>query len=69
MTSTEELNKNLVLWDETIELWNSIPRIPDEKVDCADNDCTDIDWADDDWTVSFPTACDCPTGDWVVTDR
>lgn len=68
MTSTEKLNKNLVLWDETIELWSSIPRtesILDEEEEC-------VDWTEDDWTVSFPTACsdcDCPTGDWVVTDR
>lgn len=51
MTSTEELSKKILLWDETIELWSSIPRVS------FVSDDEDVDWTDDDWTVSFPTAC------------
>lgn len=46
MTSAEEFNEKLLIWDKTIELWNSIPKtesISDEE------EC--VDWTEDDWTV------------------
>lgn len=62
MTSLEEFNEKLSVWDKTIELWDSIPKSPLVLYEDEEN----VDWTEDDWTCSFKEGFEWTENGWTV---